>query len=135
MTNENTQESPSILKETIMAMTGERLRDCLERSGLTQAEAARRAGLQRDAFGRYLLGKTFTPARKLIAIARVFGVQPSQLDPSRPDLDYASEAEQPQAYTITPDRDGLVRLDFSAVVTIEMAMEIVKVFNGTAETD
>jgi transcriptional regulator with XRE-family HTH domain len=118
-----------------MMYTAARIRELVEQSGLTQAEIARRAGLQRDAFGRYMLGKTRTPSKKLIGIARVFGVPPSHLDPNRPELDEIAEANPTPVhdYTITPAAGaGMVRLEFSAELPIEVAAEIVKILTSRA---
>lgn len=54
-----------------------------ERSGLSQAEIARRAGLTKDALNRYHSGKTRPPRLKLEALAGVFGVHPNEIDPDR----------------------------------------------------
>lgn len=64
----------------------ERLQDLVARSGLRQAEIARRSGMQRDALGRYVRGLTRPPAVKLVALARVLGVAPEDIDPDRADL-------------------------------------------------
>lgn len=63
-----------------------RLQKLQAESGRTQAENARRAGLQRDAYGRYLHGKTRPPAGKLAALARAFDVSPAAIDPEQPDV-------------------------------------------------
>jgi transcriptional regulator with XRE-family HTH domain len=118
-----------------MMYTASRIREMVEQSGLTQAEIARRAGLQRDAFGRYMLGKTRTPSKKLISIARVFGVPPSHLDPSRSELDEIAEADPTPVhdYTITPAAGaGMVRLEFSAELPIGVAAEIIEILTRRA---
>jgi transcriptional regulator with XRE-family HTH domain len=118
-----------------MMYTAARIRELVEQSGLTQAEIARRAGLQRDAFGRYMLGKTRTPSKKLISIARVFGVPPSHLDPSRSELDEVAEANPAPVhdYTITPAAGaGMVRLEFSAELPIGVAAEIIEILTRRA---
>jgi transcriptional regulator with XRE-family HTH domain len=127
----------TIFDALAIEQTAARIRAHVEKSGLTQAEIARRAGLQRDAFGRYMLGKTRAPSKKLVAIARVFGVRPSELDPDRPDLDAIADADPTpvRAYTLTPGTGGLVRLEFSAEIPIDLAARIIKTLNGEAPGD
>lgn len=52
-------------------------------TGLTHAELARRAGVTRDAFHRYVTGKTRPPMRAMHQLAALFGVEPEEIDPIR----------------------------------------------------
>lgn len=52
-------------------------------TGLTHAELARRAGVTRDAFHRYVTGKTRPPMRAMHQLAALFGVDPQEIDPTR----------------------------------------------------
>lgn len=63
------------------------LADLTERSGLTQAELARRAGLSRDSYNRYVRGLTRPPLKSVRALAELFGVKISDIDPSRSAAD------------------------------------------------
>lgn len=76
-----------------------RLQKLQQESGRTQAENARRAGLQRDAYGRYLHGLTRPPAGKLAALAHAFGVSPAAIDPEQPGVSIM-DAELPPPYEL-----------------------------------
>lgn len=52
-------------------------------TGLTQAELARRAGMTRDAFHRFITGKTRPPTDRTYQLADLFGVDPKEIDPTR----------------------------------------------------
>lgn len=52
-------------------------------TGLTHAELARRAGMTRDAFHRYTTGKTRPPVDRVYQLADLFGVEPTEIDPTR----------------------------------------------------
>lgn len=69
------------------------LADLTERSGLTQAELARRAGLSRDSYNRYVRGLTRPPLKSLRALAELFGVKLSDIDPSRSAADTMPDPE------------------------------------------
>ncbi|WP_210528531.1 helix-turn-helix domain-containing protein [Rubellimicrobium arenae] len=106
------------------------LQHLTRRSGLTQAELARRAGLQRDAFGRYLLGRTRPPPAKLVAIAKALGVRPADIDPERGDLEEVPPPEQGRVpFRITPAYGGgrgRVFLEVAAEMDIADALRIVE---------
>lgn len=53
------------------------------RTGLSQAELARRAKMSRDAFHRYATGKTRPPVEKVYLLADLFRVNPTDIDPDR----------------------------------------------------
>jgi transcriptional regulator with XRE-family HTH domain len=116
--------------EELLAHIAEKLAELTKKSGLTQAEVARRAGQQRDAYGRYVLGKTMPPTFKLAAIARVFGVEPGDIDPVR---DYSTVLMQPDkhnAFKITPSDDGdMVHLALDIDLPIEVAGNVMKLVN------
>lgn len=108
----------------------DRLQDLVVRSGLRQAEIARRAGLQRDALGRYVRGLTRPPPAKLAAIARVLGVEPHDIDPDRRDLvGMAAPDTGPPLYRLTPARSGdssRTYLEVAAEVDMALALRIVE---------
>lgn len=123
------EELPLIDPETRTPIWAANLQKLTARSGLTQAEIARRAGLNRDAYGRYCLGKTRPPAPKLIAIAKVLGARPEEIDPDRDDLEEAALRDAgPAPFRITPARgDGAnVFLEISAELDITTALKIVE---------
>ncbi|SFL09372.1 Transcriptional regulator, contains XRE-family HTH domain [Loktanella salsilacus] len=110
-----------------------KLTQLTKRSGLTQAEIARRAGLQRDAYGRYMLGKTMPPPHKLAAIARVFGVDVTELDPVRDykTVENDEEVEAPQAFRITPSPKSseMVRLQLDVDLPLDVAAQVMGLVN------
>lgn len=57
------------------------------RRGWTQAEAARRCGMQRDIYGKYLKGYAQPTDRKLMQLAAGYRVNPGEIDPDRAHLD------------------------------------------------
>lgn len=101
------------------------LRALQRESGRTQAENARRAGLQRDAYGRYLHGKTRPPAGKLAALARAFGVSPAAIDPEQPNVSI-SDADLPPPFEILPSdiEDGAVRIIVDARLPPSVASQV-----------
>ena len=105
------------------------LQELQRRSGRMQAENARRAGLERDAYGRYLHGKTRPPAPKLAALARAFGVPPSAIDPERPEvtLDDADPV-RPWDFSGSPSGDpGMIHLRIDAEVPLGVAQRIAEI--------
>ncbi|PYE80198.1 helix-turn-helix protein [Pseudoroseicyclus aestuarii] len=101
----------------------------------SQAEVARRAGLQRDAYGRYMLGKTLPPQPKLLAIAKAFGVDVREIDVHRDYDDINGEETSPPPFTIRPaaGRPGFVRLDISADLPAEIAGEVMSILSRHIE--
>jgi transcriptional regulator with XRE-family HTH domain len=55
-----------------------------QQAGMRQSDVALRAGIARDAFGRYYHGHNRPPPLKTAAIARVLGCLPYEIDPGLP---------------------------------------------------
>lgn len=106
-------------------------------TGLTQAEIARRAGLQRDAYGRYVLGKTKPPLRRVRAIAAALGVKPSELSEEWAHLDDDKSASGiVQRWTMSPTpRPGIVRIEFAGDVTLEEAARMMALLKEVQERE
>jgi transcriptional regulator with XRE-family HTH domain len=69
-----------------------KIRDAIEKTGETQAEIARRAGINRDMMNRYVRGITKPPLPKITAIAQALGIDPRELDDrAQPASDTAPE--------------------------------------------
>lgn len=101
-------------------------------SGLTQAEIARRACMNRDAYGRYHNGVTKPPADKVLAIAKVFGVKPSEIGKEFSHLEKAALVPQNPgpAYSISPAASGAigkVYLEVGAELPVATASRIVEI--------
>jgi transcriptional regulator with XRE-family HTH domain len=114
------------------------LRKLTAASQLSQAELARRSGMQRDSFGRYVLGKTMPPDAKLIAIAKVFGVKPSDIDPDRTELDGIEMQSAPArtAYSISPSLNGekgRVFLEVATEMPFSEAAKIVQIITESSD--
>lgn len=119
-------------------MWAERLQRLTSQSGLSQAELARRAGMNRDAFNRYHSGKTRPPRERLEALANVFGVHPSDIDPDRLTLVKRSDMKTVQPYSVTPSANGdpsWVRLRVDADVTLQTMTRILEILAGEARPD
>ncbi|VDS10034.1 hypothetical protein PARHAE_03245 [Paracoccus haematequi] len=104
------------------------LRRLQDASGRTQAENARRAGLERDAYGRYLHGKTRPPAAKLAALALAFGVAPEDIDPEQTGITI-DDADLPPPFEIQEARTsgpGYLRVKIDADLPADIAGQIVE---------
>lgn len=110
-----------------------RLQQLTSKSGLSQAELARRAGLNRDAFNRYHAGKTRPPVDRLETLAKVFGVHPNDIDPDRLTLVKRSDVNSVQPYSVTPAANGdqhQVRLRVDTDVSFEAMTKILEILTG-----
>lgn len=116
-----------------------RIRQLTKQSGLSQSEIARRAGVNRDAFGRYHNGVTRPPAQKLLMIAQAFDVRPSEIDPEATHLDKAKpETRKSDPYRIGPPSTGkqsAVQLDVSCEVPVAIAMQVIDILQGALEVE
>lgn len=123
------------MKNDPLPIHAENIQRLTRLSGLKQAEIARRAGLPGDAFGRYHNGVTEPPPRKVLAIARVFGVPPSGISPEYAHLDgdgHAHTVPTPPAWSIAPSargKAGHVHLSASVEVPVHLAMQIIELLS------
>lgn len=94
-----------VTQEQIVPMTilGSRLRQRAEQLGISNAEAARRCGLDERRFGHYVSGRREPDLALLVKIAQTLGTTPNWL------LGISSEEG-----LATPRSDYLDRLDFVA---------------------
>ncbi|TDE34682.1 helix-turn-helix domain-containing protein [Antarcticimicrobium sediminis] len=102
-------------------------RKALEEADINQSELARRTRLSRDAISRYATGRTRIPDSKLLIIAEALGTKPSRIVPKRKSLDGIPlrRPEDPD-FTIRPaGKPGMVRLEISADIELEIATQIV----------
>ncbi|EKX56467.1 helix-turn-helix domain-containing protein [Cereibacter sphaeroides] len=122
-----------------------RLQELTERSGLSQAELARRAGMSRDTYNRYCRGLTRPPRKKVLALAELFGVETWEIDPleagiaalrreSERSLEALGEQPTPStpSYILSPPSSGDPRrmhLRVDADVRIETALRIAELLN------
>ena len=107
-----------------------RLQELTARSGLSQAELARRAGMNRDAFNRYHSGRTRPPGARLEALAEVFSVHPNDIDPDRLTLVKRGVEKTVVPYSITPSASGdpkLVHLKVDTDVTMDAMTKILDI--------
>ena len=93
-------------------------------SGLSQAELARRAGLTRDAFNRYHTGRTRPPTGKLVALAKLFGVHPNDIDADRLVLTKRTDVRSAEPFFVSESRNGDPGF---ANITLNMDMRITEV--------
>ena len=78
-------------------------------TGLKHAELARRGGMTRDAFHRFITGKTRPPIDRIYQLADLFGVDPKDIDPTRVYCGKVPKAfggSALQPYKITPPQNG-----------------------------
>lgn len=107
------------------------LRKLIAAAGVSQAEIARRAGMNRDALNRYTHGRTRPPARRVLAIANVLGCLPSDIDRYMFRLD--SEAKNVPAkftYQMTEaksEREGFVGFHLSGEIEKKLALKLIEV--------
>ena len=93
-------------------------------SGLSQAELARRAGLTRDAFNRYHTGRTRPPSDKLVALAKLFGVHPNDIDADQLVLMKRSDVRDAEPFFVSQARNGDPSF---ANITLNIDMRITEV--------
>lgn len=110
----------------------QRIQELTKRSGLAQAELARRAGLTRDTFNRYHAGRTRPPLEKLTALADLFSVHPNDIDPDVVTLRKRSDSRHTEPYRIGRASNGdadFVHLELSVDVHISAMSRIVEIVN------
>ena len=78
-----TMNKPEAQVDETLPVYARNIQALAARTGLSQAELARRANISRDAFHRYAIGKTRPPVDKVYKIADLFRVTPSEIDPER----------------------------------------------------
>lgn len=100
-----------------------KIRDAIEKTGETQAEIARRAGINRDMMNRYVRGITRPPLPKITAIAQALDLDPRELD------DRAQPALAPEplrfmiTYELSSDDRIVVKLE-AGVRSLDEASEL-----------
>lgn len=83
-----------------------RIQELTEKSGLAQAELARRAGMTRDSYNRYHSGRTRPPPDRLHALARVFAVHPNDIDPDQLTLEKRPAEASAEPYRVGRPANG-----------------------------
>lgn len=119
-----------------------RLQELTEKSGLSQAELARRAGISRDTYNRYCRGLTRPPRQKVLALASLFGIEDREIDPVQVRLEAlrretgkaeAARRDHPAPpYLLSPPVSGdpgMMHLRLDADIRIETALRIVELLN------
>ncbi|MEH6521171.1 helix-turn-helix domain-containing protein [Sulfitobacter sp.] len=84
------------------------MQELTKKSGLAQAELARRAGLSRDTFNRYHSGRP--PSDKLNALAELFSVHPNDIDEERLTLRKRSDTISDEPYRVGKSSNGTPNL-------------------------
>lgn len=113
-----------------LPVTAQNLRTLLERSGMTQAELARRAHIARDALGRYIHGVNKPPVKRIVALAEAFGVSHRDIDPSLPDeLNIPRhESVYDEIFSVHPaGKVGHMRIKMDAELPIDVVTAIVEI--------
>ncbi|MEP4123620.1 MAG: helix-turn-helix transcriptional regulator [Lentilitoribacter sp.] len=111
----------------------QRIQELTDRSGLAQAELARRAGLTRDAFNRYYSGRTRPPTDKLHALADLFSVHPNDIDPDAVTLRKRADVKPAVPYRISRASNGdpdFVHIQVNADVHISAMSKIIEIVNA-----
>lgn len=93
-------------KKTPSPEWAQRIQELTKKSGLAQAELARRAGLTRDTFNRYHSGRTRPPSNKLNALAELFSVHPNDIDEERLTLRKRSDTISAEPYRVGKSSNG-----------------------------
>lgn len=116
--------------EQDLPVTARNLQVILEKSGMTQAEVARRAHVARDALGRYLHGVNKPPARRVVALAEALGVSHRDIDPSLPEELNLPRHQSPydELFSVHPSsRLGHMRVKMDAEMPSEAVAAIVEI--------
>lgn len=105
------------------------LRRLFAAAGVSQAEIARRAGMNRDALNRYTHGRSRPPARRVLAIAKALGCRPSEIDRNMFRLDLEAENFYiGSTYHMSPaksGREGFVGFSLSGEIEKELALKLI----------
>lgn len=118
--------------EQTLPYYAQRIQDLTEKSGLAQAELARRAGITRDAFNRYHSGRTRPPPDKLHALADLFAVHPNDIDPDAVTLRKRSDVKSAEPYRIGRASNGnpdYVHIQVNVDVHISAMSRIIEIVN------
>jgi transcriptional regulator with XRE-family HTH domain len=116
--------------EQDLPVTAQNLRLLLERSGMTQAELARRAHIARDALGRYVHGVNKPPVKRVMALAEAFGVSHRDIDPSLPEKLHLPrhESVHDEFFSVHPaGKPGHMRIKMDAELPVEAVTAIVEI--------
>ena len=110
----------------------QRIQELTMRSGLSQAELARRAGMSRDAFNRYHSGRTRPPGDKLLVLAELFSVDPQDIDPDTVTLKMPTDVRTMEPFRVGRASNGdpnCVHLQLSVDVHISTMSKILELVN------
>ncbi|MEU3963356.1 DUF2690 domain-containing protein [Streptomyces buecherae] len=103
------RELPEELDPRVRVFT-ERLRELVERAGLSASAVAERTGYERAAWGRFLGGRALPPRDAVAALAEATGADADELDALRDAAERASRgAEARHDRAATPPRGAPVR--------------------------
>lgn len=122
--------------EKDLPATAKNLRELLRRSGMSQAEVARKAHIARDAFGRYLHGVNRPPAKRVVALAEALGVSHLDIDPELPDELHIPrhQSEYDELFSIHPAKlPGHMRIKMDAELPVEVVTRIVEIVGTAAD--
>lgn len=120
-----------------LPVTAQNLRLLLERSGMTQAELARRAHIARDALGRYVHGVNKPPVKRVVALAEAFGVSHRDIDPSLPEKLHLPrhESVHDEFFSVHPaGKPGHMRIKMDAELPVEAVTAIVEIVGNSPKT-
>lgn len=113
------------------------LQKLMTRTLQKQSDIARKAGIARDAFGRYYHGKNRPPPMKAVAIARVLGCLPSEIEPEYKNYDdpanLPQDVDDEPAYMTMPAIDGdprKMRLRIDADLRSETVIDVINLINA-----
>ena len=122
--------------EDELPVVARNLRNLLTRSGMSQAEVARKAHIARDALGRYLHAVNRPPAKRVVALAEVLGVSHRDIDPELPDELHIPrhQSESDELFSIHPARASEhMRIKMDAELPVEVVMRIVEIVGTAAD--
>jgi transcriptional regulator with XRE-family HTH domain len=99
----------------------------LAASDMNQSELARRIRVSKDAVSTYARGRSIPNPQTLARMASVFGCEPADLLPAR--YDTAGMASPLKMHML---QDGRVAIEVMATVSLETAMDIMKLLTDDA---
>jgi transcriptional regulator with XRE-family HTH domain len=110
-------------RQTLRDNFARRLVALIRQAGLTQAELARKAGMERYHVTDYVTARRYPRPAQLAALAEALGVSPDDLRPRAPG---ASEPPKLPRFGIVADErnPGKMRVQLDETVSLETALKI-----------
>lgn len=112
---------------------GQRLYKLMMAEGWNQSDLARQAELPRDSISVYIRGKSLPTSKSLKKLSDAFGIEPEELLPNSIRVG-PSDIGEVTEMRLCDTPPGTAHLRINRTVPIAMALRIVSILEGLAET-